>query len=396
MTGSRIKEAAAILRSEMVGRLEKSRALRSPEWKAAALEVPRHVFLPAFYEDASGPDGMTRYTLKNQDNDCVRWLDLSYQDRTWVTQLDHGRTTPAESAVTGIPTSSSTLPSVVLGMLEDLDVEVGMKVLEVGTGTGYSTALLCEYLGDQNVTSVEYDAEISALAGERLASLGYRPRLVAGDGAAGCPEGRPFSRVIATYSPESVPVSWLEQAAPGAFILVSLVGSWDAYGYVRLEVESPDMAHGRFRNDGPSFMLSRKITRPVPGPLLRAAIAARAEARARTPVIDITLLNHSAFAWAAQLHLPGVIRLSLTNDGVTGYWFLHADGSWAVLESGEVGESRVYQGGPRSIWTELEAVGKQWLAIGRPGMERYGLTVTSGGNTVWLDDPANAVGVLGE
>ena len=393
MTDSQLEDRAATLRADMVAGLERAGVVATPQWRAAALTVPRHVFLPSFYEDAPGPEGITRYTAVSRGSDPARWLELAYEDRTWVTQLDHGLTIPGDYSVTGTPTSSSTLPSVVLRMLQDLDVPDGATVLEVGTGTGYSTALLCARLGDHRVISVEHDAGLSAVDGERLASIGYHPRLVVGDGAKGCPGGPPIDRFIATYSPGYVPPQWLEQAAPGALIQVSLVGSWDAYGYVQLGVRSATRATGRFIDSGISFMLSRETSRPTPGPLLRAAIAQRADTVATPPTIDAAALDDRSFVWAAQLALPGVIRLGLAANGVTGQWLLHQDGSWAVMETSG-GSQRAYQGGPRPLWSLLEKAGVKWLGEGRPTMDRYGLTVTPEANTVWLDDPTNPVGRL--
>ncbi len=242
-TLAEIDEKARTLRNRLVRELEEDGSLRSPQWRETVRKVPRHVFLPAFYTSANGPDGITRYTPAGRETDPDKWLALAYQNKTWVTQLDQGATVPGSGPVTGTPTSSSTLPGVVVRMLEDLDVPDNAKVLEVGTGTGYSTALLCARLGDQYVTSVEHDEDLSAADGERLASIGYRPRLVVGDGAQGSPGNAPYSRIIATYSPGHVPAAWLEQAAPGAVILVSVVGSLDAYGYVRLGPGGSDRRH---------------------------------------------------------------------------------------------------------------------------------------------------------
>ncbi|KWX01720.1 Protein-L-isoaspartate O-methyltransferase [Carbonactinospora thermoautotrophica] len=201
----------ALLRA-LADELEASGDLRSPQWRAAVEQVPRHVFLPRFYTAAPNAQGFTEYTpVTPEISGLDEWLTLAYQNETWVTQLDHSDGSwDTPGAVTGIPTSSSTLPGVVVRMLEDLQVYDGARVLEIGTGTGYSTALLCARLGDDLVTSVEYDAVLSAAAASRLASLGYRPALVVGDGAHGHPPGVPYDRVIATCSFTHVPPAWVE------------------------------------------------------------------------------------------------------------------------------------------------------------------------------------------
>ncbi|WP_030061624.1 MULTISPECIES: hypothetical protein [Streptomyces] len=136
-------ETAHRLRARLAEALTHDCSLRSPQWRDAVLAVPRHVLLPAFYTAEDGPDGITRYTAVSQEADPKRWLRLVYENTTWVTQLDHGTAPPNEDPSIGTPTSSSTLPGVVVRMLEDLDVPDRANVLEVGTGTGYSTALLC-------------------------------------------------------------------------------------------------------------------------------------------------------------------------------------------------------------------------------------------------------------
>jgi methyltransferase of ATP-grasp peptide maturase system len=393
-TPDQIEENACPLRERLAAELERGGFLRSSRWRAAAQKVPRHPFLPFFYKDAPGPDGITRYVPVSRDQDPGEWLTLVYRNKTWVTQLDNGATTTDGEPVTGTPTSSSTLPSVVVRMLEELDVPDRTPVFQAGGGTDYSTALMCEALGDEFVTSREYDPGLCAAGRERLATLGYRPRLVSGDAAEGCPEGAPYGRVIATYSPTHVPAAWLEQTAPGGLILVSLVGSLDAYGYVRLDVTTSGEAQGRFLGGDVSFMPSRKAEQAAIGPLIRQALEGRKHARAIAPVVDPSALDEQGLMWAAQVAMPGVKRVGLATETGTGRWFLYPDGSWAVLETSQDGDVRAVQGGPRRLWTELEKTAARWVSDSCPELERYGLTVTPATNTVWLDDPGNPVGRL--
>jgi protein-L-isoaspartate O-methyltransferase len=386
-------DSAINLRARMVEQLVATRAIRSAEWRQAALEVPRHVFIPTIYSDNPGEDGITRYVRANADLS----VSLAYQDRTWATQLDNGASDPGAEPLAATATSSSTAPSAVLAMLEDLDVADGMRVLELGTGTGYSTALPSARLGASLVTSVEHDASLSDLASSRLSSVGYHPHLVARDGERGCAERGPFDRIFVTFSPNHVPMAWVEQANPEALILVSLVGSWGAHVYIRLRVDQRGTASAHFEDAGPSFMPSRttqpSILPPDLGPLLRAAMTAADGANPQRVSIDPQLLDDPAFVWAAQLALPGVVTLTAPTSTGAGRWFLHSDGSWAVLNASE-GAETVCQGGPQKLWSVIESLHTSWLAADSPRLSRYGLTVAAGVNSVWLDEPANVIASL--
>ncbi|MGH3940957.1 MAG: hypothetical protein ACRDTG_20430 [Pseudonocardiaceae bacterium] len=69
-------------------------------------------------------------------------------------------------------------------MLQALDVHDGHTVLEIGTDTGYNTALLCHRLGSDNVTIMDVDPALITRAAERLTALDYTPHRVAGDARA--------------------------------------------------------------------------------------------------------------------------------------------------------------------------------------------------------------------
>ncbi|GFK95787.1 Protein-L-isoaspartate O-methyltransferase [Fundidesulfovibrio magnetotacticus] len=110
-------------------------------------------------------------------------------------------------------------PYVVAWMTELLDVGPGMKVLEIGTGSGYQTAVLAE-MGAQ-VYSVERVPELHKLAGNRLAAMGLGSvHLKLDDGTMGWPEHAPFERILVTAGGPKVPQSYLEQLAdPGLLVM---------------------------------------------------------------------------------------------------------------------------------------------------------------------------------
>jgi hypothetical protein len=92
----------------------------------------------------------------------------------------------------------------------------GMDVLEIGTGTGYNAALLCERLGHAHVTTIDIGPELTALARVRLAEHGYWPHVATGDGACGVPGRDPFNRIVATCGLDAVPQAWIDQTRDAA------------------------------------------------------------------------------------------------------------------------------------------------------------------------------------
>jgi len=159
---------SAQLRDALADRLIKDGTLTEPEWSSAARTVPRELFTGSYFVPEAG-SVPTRYRPVRQG--APGWLEGVYSDKTLITQLD-GRVRPddvlEEGTVTGSPSSSSTLPSLVLRMWQRFGAKAGQRVLEIGTGTGYSTALGAHRLGDGDLTSIEYDPVVGRAAAAAL------------------------------------------------------------------------------------------------------------------------------------------------------------------------------------------------------------------------------------
>ncbi|MDR1342784.1 MAG: protein-L-isoaspartate(D-aspartate) O-methyltransferase [Prevotellaceae bacterium] len=99
-----------------------------------------------------------------------------------------------------------------------LSVVQGEKILEIGTGSGYQSAVLCE-LG-ANVYSIERQSLLHGKAKSLLAQMGYHPNLVYGDGFEGLPCHAPFTKIIVTCGASHVPQSLLCQLAVGGRMVI--------------------------------------------------------------------------------------------------------------------------------------------------------------------------------
>ena len=110
-------------------------------------------------------------------------------------------------------------PFVVALMTELLDLRLEDHVLEVGTGSGYQTAVLAELAA--TVGSIEIISELAVRAAAVLAAEGYaRVALRTGDGALGWPERAPFDAIIVTAAARDVPPALVEQLRPGGRMVI--------------------------------------------------------------------------------------------------------------------------------------------------------------------------------
>ncbi|WP_432005242.1 ATP-grasp peptide maturase system methyltransferase [Streptomyces parvus] len=367
---------SARLRTALADALTEDGTLADPAWREAAEAVPRELFLASYFTQIPG-SAPTRYLPVHQSDDG--WLEGIYSDRTLVTQLD-GRVRPSDvtdAGATGDPTSSSTLPSLVLRMWQQLEVETGQQVVEIGTGTGYSTALGAHRLGDDRLTSVEYDPAVGRAAASALKAAGYAPRLVVGDGLRGDPDASAgtYDRLIATCSVRYVPMAWLHQVKPGGKILATLSGWSYASGLALLTVTGPGAAAGRFLPGYTSFMIARPHDRP-PRPTL-----ALLPGEARPSRIDPAVIGTWTGGWVAQLAVPASERMGAGAEQIL--WDV-STGSQARTMPGADGGWTVVQRGPVRLWDRVEAAVRLWQAAGEPHQEGFGITVSAARQRVWI------------
>jgi protein-L-isoaspartate(D-aspartate) O-methyltransferase len=113
-------------------------------------------------------------------------------------------------------------PYIVAAMTEALDLQGYERVLEVGTGSGYQTAILAELLPlGSTVRTIEIVPELSLRAERTLRELGYdNVRFRVDDGAKGWPEAAPYDAILVAAAPDEVPAALLEQLAPGGRLVI--------------------------------------------------------------------------------------------------------------------------------------------------------------------------------
>jgi protein-L-isoaspartate(D-aspartate) O-methyltransferase len=181
-----------LARTAMTQHLAQQGRIPSPAVLQAFLVVPRHLFLPEIP------------------------LDRAYADEAVVTKWNTARQ----------PLSSASQPAIIAIMLEQLAVQRGMRVLEIGAGTGYNAALLAEIVGPTgHVTTIDIDDEIAREAQTHLWAAGYGPErvsVVTGDGALGWAANAPYDRIILTAGAWDVAPAWMAQLVNGGRLVLPL------------------------------------------------------------------------------------------------------------------------------------------------------------------------------
>ncbi|WP_131743461.1 methyltransferase domain-containing protein [Actinomadura roseirufa] len=313
------------------------------------------------------------------------WAELCQSDDPIITQVDDGATDRGLE-----PTSSSSAPSLMQEMISMLDVEAGMKILEIGSGTGYNAALLAQLAGAENVTTVEVDPNVADHARSALHKADFPVTVVTGDGAFGYPEHAPYDRVIATASVRDIPYTWVAQCRDSGRILLPWGSNLDSGGVLlTLTVHNDGTAEGKL-SEPVAFMRVREQRRKNVSwsdDEYEGNFTQTTTSHFPREVFEVS----STARFAVGTRLPELSPGKTKNrDGSHTYRISeYTSDSWASLTPGPHGKHIVRQQGARRLWDSLEAAYDWWLQAGRPEPDRFGITVTPEGQRIWLDSPDN-------
>jgi protein-L-isoaspartate(D-aspartate) O-methyltransferase len=179
------------LRRQLVKEIER-KGISDPEVLKAFDNVPRHFFFDPIF------------------------LEHAYEDKAFP--IGEGQTISQ--------------PYTVAFQTQLLEIEKGKKILEIGTGSGYQAAILCE-LGAE-VYSIEYQEKLYKKTKKFLPKIGYRPHLFWGDGSMGLTEHAPYDGIIVTAGAPNAPQPLLAQLKTGG-ILVVPIGDRNTQKMVRFQ-----------------------------------------------------------------------------------------------------------------------------------------------------------------
>lgn len=294
------------LRNALVDQLLSNKFIQSPPVEAAFRAVPRHLFLPGVplaevYSDRA---------IVNKQDESGRWI------------------------------SSSSQPAIMAIMLEQLGLQPGHKVLEIGAGTGYNAAIMAHLVGETGqVVTVDIDADLAEGASQRLDQAGYtQVQVVCADGGYGYPPAGPYDRLILTVGAADIAPAWWEQLLPGGRLVLPLEiasGEWQksvAFDLVDGLLISRSLRdcgfmtlRGAFSAGsiqelqlGPQEGLLLLADAPLPADLDQVYAWLQAPARDRDTGVTITLRDfmRGLRLWL-QLHEPALATLRAVGDLAT-------------------------------------------------------------------------------
>ena len=351
---------SATLRAALVQHLQRQERMHAPNVTQAIAEVPRHLFLPEVP------------------------LARAYADEAVVTKW----------STEHMPLSSASQPSMIALMLEQLALQPGMRVLEIGAGTGYNAALLAHLVGSAgHVTTIDIDADIVATAQAHLITAGWGPErvtLVCGDGAAGWAANAPYDRIILTAGAWDVAPAWMAQVVDGGRLVLPLAlhttqisVALDRVGEVLRSASLRSCGFIRLRGafTGPEMRLTVSVAPSLT--LLAEPPMAEAEhvaALLATPprILPLAAAQVEGLRHTLALTEPHTVTLLATPPhsllGQTSTGILTPEGDSACFMGGEgVSTHNRVEYGAATAGISMEQAIDQWHTLGEPTLNDWQL-----------------------
>jgi len=292
------EELAFRLRQGLVDYLKKQGHIQTPQIEQAFRTVPRHLFLPGVE------------------------LQKVYSDIYVATKLEND-----------IPISSSSQPAIMAYMLEQLALQPGQRVLEIGAGTGYNAALMAHIVGDSgHIVTIDIDEDIVAAAQAHLQTAGWpQVQVLCADGSAGYPALAPYDRIILTVSADDIAPAWHDQLKLGGKIVLPFkFTQFRSMLYIPNLLPATDQVVLNLQNAGDHLeSISMRGAGFMP---LRGTFAVQTgQLFSLDPEQKLTLTSTRNCTWKTIFrHLKGAYSDRATNISSTymDFWGLH---TWLIL-----------------------------------------------------------------
>jgi len=328
----------------------------------AMASIPRHRYVDRFWAAPTGmpwtPEHVREFVV--DDDAADETLRVVYEPSTAL----------ATRGPVDVPqaTSSLSAPIIVALMLAELHLRPGLRVLEIGAGSGYHAVLMATLVEDPAlVTTLDIDQSVITDTAHRLHRLGFDALTVrCMDGASGAPDRAPFDRVVATVGCADISPAWTEQLAPGGEILVPL-----EHGQLhpRVQIHGAPELIGRFVGQsgfipirgvqgtarlwpGPGPLTETGTVEDLPDVLLKALPSgAPSESRLATAMWDFGTY------------------LAIRDRRASGASLIEHD-SGVTIRGGRLVVAGAHGASLKSRMLEIAA---DWCALGSPGLSRYSM-----------------------
>ncbi|HUT73585.1 MAG TPA: methyltransferase domain-containing protein [Armatimonadota bacterium] len=351
-------------------------AVVSAPVEAAFRKVPRHLFIDrakAWFDEGKEWRGV----VCDHQHPDPQVLDRIY--RNDVIQISDSAT--------------SSEPGCMAWMLEDLGLRPRMKVLEVGTGSGYNAALLAEIVGDPSlVYSVEVDEQLARSAKRHLEEAGYHDAtVVTGDGAKGYVPGAPYDAIIVTCGCNDLAPAWVEQVTKDGTVLFPL--HFAPAGDPTLLVRRTE---GELRGHFTRLIYFVNCTSELLPPPTLPRIMDMAEALALSPE-QAQLGFRLPVSVEGRDHGYSFVMFMLANLTPDEHLVAHHGMATGIADTAArqacalTAEHALTAVGGRQVLERFRAIARRWEELGCPRLQEYAITVRAAGMAT---DGESRVGVF--